>query len=80
MKLTWPIRWPAHFVPTALMISSASSSSVAPLAQQGPEVELPGGEEARAELALGRQADPVAVAAERPVTVGMTPTSPRPSR
>ena len=63
-KSTWLILWPAHFAPTARSIRSASSSSVSPAAHGTAQVELVGREQARAELAVGGQADAVAVAAE----------------
>ena len=49
-------------------------------AHRRAQVELVGGEQARAELAVGGEAHPVAVAAERLGDLGMTPTVPRPSR
>ena len=65
MKFTWLIWWPAHLVPTArldrrgdLVVGPPSRSSL-------EQVELVGGEQAGAELAVGGEAHPVAVAAER---------------
>ena len=63
------MRWPAHFVPTApddlggeevveLVVGRAA-------AQDGPQVELLEREQAGAELALGGDADAVALLAER---------------
>ena len=65
MNCTWPMAWPAHFVPTARSISAARSSSLPPPRRMRPQVELARLEQARAELALGREPHPVAVAAER---------------
>ena len=59
------MRWPAHLVATAASIRAASSSSDSPAAHGGHQIELPRGEQARAELPLGGEAHPVAVAAER---------------
>ena len=56
---------PAHLVPTARSISCGQLVVAAAAAQDGPQVELPRLEQARAELALGGEAHPVAVAAER---------------
>ena len=69
MKSTWPMRCPAHFVPTARSISAAMRSSsvvvAAAAAQDRPQVELVEREQAGAELALGGDPDPVALLAER---------------
>ena len=64
-KSTWLMWWPAHLPATADSIRAASSSSLSPRRRAAAQVGLVGGEQARAELPVGGQADPVAVAAER---------------
>ena len=65
MKLTWLIWWPAHLVPTARWISTARFVVSCTAAHERAEVELGRGEQAGAELAVGGEADAVAIAAER---------------
>ena len=57
--------WPGRLVIIARRHWSAIWASVAVAAQRGPEVGLLAGEQAVADLAVGGEPDPVAVAAER---------------
>ena len=57
--------WPARLPRIAMTQRSAISSSVGAGAQRRAEVGLLAGEEAVADLAVGGEPDPVAVAAER---------------
>ena len=57
--------WPAHLAPTHASMASDSSSSLAPDRSRPAQVVVLEGEQAAAELAVGGEADAVALLAER---------------
>ena len=65
MKLTCPIRCPAHFVPTLPRDRGRQLVVAAAVAEDGAQVGLVEGEEAVPELPVGGDADAIAAAAER---------------